>query len=71
VLELNKSNEYGARKISGIIDSLIRYPLSVKLLNGIIPNGATVNLDWVGNNLVIGTAINTFPISIKKPVQEK
>lgn len=72
VLELNTSTQYGARKISSIINSLIRYPLSIELLNGNISNGANVKLDWIDNKLIIGNTINTIAIPINKSVlQEK
>jgi ATP-dependent Clp protease ATP-binding subunit ClpA len=54
ILTLNISSEYGARKIAGIVEDLINYPLSVKLLEGSIETNCTINLDWVNDKLVIG-----------------
>ena len=53
ILELNTSGEYGARKIAGIVENIISYPLSVELLKGNIPNNSTISLDWVNDALVI------------------
>jgi len=53
ILKLNNGSEYGARKIAGIIEDIINYPLSVKLLNGKIDNNSVINLDWQNDNLII------------------
>lgn len=55
ILELNKdtSKEYGARNISRIVGDLIKYPISVKLLNGTVKNNSNVLLDWFNNELII------------------
>jgi ATP-dependent Clp protease ATP-binding subunit ClpA len=70
ILSLNTDSKYGARKIAKIVDSTIKYPLSVQLLTGNIINGSTVNLDWFNNDLVISHSISTVKImkKLSKPV---
>ncbi len=64
ILQLNKNSEYGARMIAGIVSDIIKFPLSVKLLDGTINNDSTIMLDWLDNNLTIEQKL------VKVPVEE-
>ncbi len=66
LLSLNNAKEYGARKIAGIVKSVIKAPLSKELLNGTIINNSVVNLDWIDNKISIIPNINKIHIPIKK-----
>jgi len=68
ILSLNTDSQYGARKIAKIVDSTIKYPLSVKLLNGDISNNSNVHLDWCNNVLTVNHSISTVKI-MKKVAQ--
>ena len=61
ILSLNNSTQYGARRISRIVEEIINYPLSIKLLNGDIEMGNTINLDWSNNELVIEQKTSNVP----------
>ena len=65
ILSLNTDLQYGARKIAKLVDSVIKYPLSMDLLKGNISNDSTINLDWIGDKLVITPSITTINISKK------
>jgi ATP-dependent Clp protease ATP-binding subunit ClpA len=58
ILELNNSVEFGAREIDKHVSDTIYYPLSVKILQGMIPNDSIVHLDWKNNELVIEPSLN-------------
>jgi ATP-dependent Clp protease ATP-binding subunit ClpA len=68
ILELNNESQYGARRIAGIVDSIIKYPFSVELLNGNISNNSMVNLDWNNDKLTIKPAISTIKIPLNEGI---
>jgi ATP-dependent Clp protease ATP-binding subunit ClpA len=68
ILDLNNSSIYGARKIAGIIEDLVNYPLSIKLLEGTIKSNSTINLDWVKDKLVI-EQVKT-KVSLKETIKQ-
>jgi len=62
ILKLNNSSAYGARRINSLVESIIKYPLSVELLKGNIQNNSNVSLDWKDEKLVISPIIFTLPV---------
>jgi len=64
ILELNTASEYGARKIAGIVSSVVKYPLSVELLKGTINNNSKVMLDWADDKLIINSIPEITTVSV-------
>lgn len=69
ILSLNTDSQYGARKIAKLVDSVIKFPLSMELLNGNVSNDSTITLDW-NDKLVIAAPITTvkLPKKVKLPI---
>ena len=65
ILSKNDSPQYGARKINNLVDSIIKYPLSIQLIEGKIPNGSKVRLDWKNDELNISVDSNKVTIPLE------
>jgi ATP-dependent Clp protease ATP-binding subunit ClpA len=75
ILSLNTKKQYGARNIANLVNSIIKYPLSVEILKGNILNNSNVYLDWKNNNLQIKHSMQTnivkVPVDVLNEKMEK
>jgi len=71
ILDMNNEKQYGARKIDGIVNSLVKYPLSIELLQGNIINGSNVVIDWKDNELSISAGNKAINITRKENILEE